>query len=1074
MPLPRGRVVLVASYLSTLPSGGAAAPEDAVVPGLLMLKFATPVVDDADAASRVAGLAASGGLRYRSTEKAFPTAAPGLPRYGLKQRIGLDRWVRVRLDESLDPVVESARWASRRDVEIAECVARSVPAFVPNDPLFAQQWEHINTGSNPTVPPGTPDADLDTDAAWDSGIGGVRVANLESVDWYHEDLVANVWQNLGEDLDGDGVLEWDSTLARYVFDPDDGNLFDDDGNGYRDDLIGWNLDDTGNQPEIGASDHGTGTAGFLLGVPDNGVGVAGVCGGCELIAVKAAQSIEGGIVYAVDQGAKVVNLSLIALLYTQAFEDALEYAHASGTLVVVAAGNGGLDPANELCANSKALCVGATDHLDRIVTLGNTGGIWGSHHGARLDVAAPGRYLTYLRAGAGYASNGSGTSFASPIAAGVAALVRSTNPALSTDEVISILQSTADPFVSPDRFAGLGRINADRAVGRAAAAAVFGSHPAAVIQTLTTAVTLEGELDIYGTADSPDLTGYTIRVGAGLGPTTWLVEQQFAAPVTDGLLASYEVTTYPESTALRIELEVEDSHGQVAVDAVHPVWKDYSACAAGWPVYEPSATYGTPTIGDVDGLGGDEVVVPSGGALNVLGAAGALLPGWPITGFTTVRSPAALTDVDDDGDLDIVVAYENGVGPGWISIYREDASVAPGWPQPLPSKPLAYPAVGDVDGDGEEDIVQLADVPAYQVVVRSRSGGMLPGWPRSFPILVEGPTLADLDGDGAREILVREVFLLHALGADGLDVTGWPVQSAFGGLVAAADLDLDGRDEVISISGSSVFVHRHDGTVAPGWPQAMSAPGRRVFAADVDANGVPDVVAEATNGLVHVFSSGGMPFPGWPRNMAGALPACVADADGDTALELISWLGREARAMELDGSASAGWPLLVSGTPIVTGVAVGDVLGDGTLDVLVTATIQLPLRGLLYLYETTGARFGADWLLEHGDNRNSRHVTASPATGAPPVLPPDLGFALLPAQPNPTAGGIVFRWVQPRNARTRLRVFDVSGRLVATLLDEDVPAGVHSTVWARPGAGVHFARLEAPPFSAVQKVVSLR
>jgi hypothetical protein len=333
--------------------------------------------------------------------------------------------------------------------------------------------------------------------------------------------------------------------------------------------------------------------------------------------------------------------------------------------------------------------------------------------------------------------------------------------------------------------------------------------------------------------------------------------------------------------------------------------------------------------------------------------------------------------------------------------------------------------------------------------------------------------LADLRGDGTLEILVKEVFLLHALGADGVDLAGWPVPTLFSGLVAAVDLDLDGGDEVIHLSGSSLVVHEVDGSVAPGWPQPLSGAGRRVFAVDVDADGGPEVLAEGSTGLVHSFRSDGTPLAGWPVNL-GTVASTLGDADGDLDIELVSWVGREAHATNPDASGSTGWPLRVSGQVTVQGVFLGDVLGDGTLDVLVPGIAPPTQQGVLYLFDGAGAPSVSAWPLEHGDHRNSRRGVASQATDAPSPRPAPSRFSFLPARPNPAPGRIVFRWVQPHDANVRLRVFDVSGRMVATLLDERVSAGSHSVVWERPRVGVHFARLEAPPFSATQKTVTLR
>jgi len=119
-------------------------------------------------------------------------------------------------------------------------------ATTPDDALFSDLWAMNNTGQNG----GTLDADIDAIEAWDIATGSpsVVVGLIDTgVDWKHPDLVNNIWQNLGEDADGDGrVLEWNGST--WIFDPGDINTTDDDGNGYINDFIGWDFIDNDNDP----------------------------------------------------------------------------------------------------------------------------------------------------------------------------------------------------------------------------------------------------------------------------------------------------------------------------------------------------------------------------------------------------------------------------------------------------------------------------------------------------------------------------------------------------------------------------------------------------------------------------------------------------------------------------------------------------------------------------------------------------------------------------------------------------------------------------------------------------------
>jgi len=1059
-------------------------------PGLIQVKLVTPVASDGEARARISGLARAAGPVI-DAHMTFPTAAPGFANHARKAELGLDRWVRVTLPPGADVAAEVARWAGHPGVETEECEPVVLPAAVPTDPLYPQQWQHANTGVNPTVPAGTPDADMDTQEAWDTQAGSVRVATLESTDWYHPDLVNTVWQNLGEDLDGDGgTIEWDSTLARWVLDPGDANLFDDDGNGFIDDLIGFNFDDGGNEPDLGPSGHGTGTAGLFLAEPNNGTAIAGTCLDCTLIAIKASQNLPAGLVYAADLGAAVINLSLWGNSYPQVFEDALEYVHGLGTVVVVAAGNGDASTANELCRNQKALCAGASDNRDRIVTSTTTGGAWGSNWGPALDVSAPGIHLTYLLEGTGSASGGSGTSFSTPLVSGVAALVKSENPALSADEVISIMQSTTDPFVSATRFAGLGRVNAKSAVDAAAAAATFGSFPVGVIQHLDTGFTPQWDLEIYGTADSPDFSSYRIRVGEGLQPATWLADEQFFSPVQDGQLYSINLAAFPGSTGFRIELEVHDTNGQVAVDAQYPMEKSPSAVdLPGWPLFVPNL-FASPAMGELDGTPGLEIVVARQDTLYAYDADGSALPGWPLPGFTNVdqASPPALADFDGDGRDEIVVAWWANGGPYWLGVLEDDGTFAPGWPQAVSDRARFYPLVGDVDGDGAPEIVlPIGLVPfTWEIAAYETDGAVVPGWPVTMPNGFSAwtlPCLGDVDGDGDLEIGINVGSTYHVFDGDGSILPGWPLVESSVGDQVVADLDGDGKDEILRAHDTDLFVHEEDGSVAPGWPVTLANNLSQLLVADADRDGEPEIYAKTTSREIYAVSADGAVRPGWPLiATAASVLFVVTEADGDPELEVLYGDANQIWAVDPDGTVGTSWPLAAD-PGVVSGLVFGDAGGDGILEMLLTVDRAAPDTGMavMHVLDRGGPITSGDWARKHADARNTRRWVSSVAVGVSPPVGGPTRFLFEPPRPNPSGGPVAFSWTLPAASRTRLRLYDVTGRLVATLVDGPLPAGRHSAVWsghARGGrtaaAGVYFARLEAPPFVAVRKIVGGR
>jgi thermitase len=222
--------------------------------------------------------------------------------------------------------------------------------------------------------------------------------------------------------------------------------------------------------------HGLHTTGLLAANADNGFGVAGVDHRCRILPVKVLdQNNSGtdwnliqGLTYAVDQGARVISMSLINYPESNALTDALRYAreHVPGVVLVACAGNKGAGDADVSWPGASPLCitVGATDSLDQRAAFSGTG--------QSLDVMAPGdKVLTVSLDRTDTSNSFSGCSAATPVAAGIVSLLLSVDPTLTPEEVQEVLQRGADdeiggPDDKPgwDPSYGWGRVNARRSL----------------------------------------------------------------------------------------------------------------------------------------------------------------------------------------------------------------------------------------------------------------------------------------------------------------------------------------------------------------------------------------------------------------------------------------------------------------------------------------------------------------------------------------------------------------------------------------------------------------------------------
>lgn len=361
---------------------------------------------------------------------------------------GLLRICILNYTNSIDPKVAATKLSGNPDIEYCEPLPIRKISFIPNDPSVNLQyylynihafdaWDQINT--NDTVVVGV----IDT-----------------GVDYNHEDLAANIWENPGET--GLDSLGRDKRT----------NGVDDDGDGFIDDWRGWDFNsstnpDGDNDPYPG-HEHGTHVSGTIAAIINNGIGVAGVAKNVKIMIVKVGAddpnsgSIDHGyegILYAAALGAKVINCSWGSSNYSQAEGEVVAEAVGLGAVISAAAGNDGYNVPYYPAAHYGVMSVAAVLESDVKA--------WFSNYNKTVDVSAPGVGILNTIPGNNYTYM-DGTSMASPIAAGVAALVRLKFPKYNPFQVIEQVKATADNIdsLNPNYIGkiGRGRVNALRAV----------------------------------------------------------------------------------------------------------------------------------------------------------------------------------------------------------------------------------------------------------------------------------------------------------------------------------------------------------------------------------------------------------------------------------------------------------------------------------------------------------------------------------------------------------------------------------------------------------------------------------
>jgi subtilisin family serine protease len=330
----------------------------------------------------------------------------------------LTRWYRLNVATGVDIEEAAKEFKKNLAVEYAEPNYDWKLADLPSaatDPSYADQWHLLNTKIRDTW------LFLSNEGIHPGGLRSITVAVIDTgVDYTHQDLAGNMWVNGGE-IPGNGI--------------------DDDGNGFVDDVHGCSVvysadQHSGNPMDL--SGHGTHVAGIVAATAFNQAGGVGVAFNCQIMAIRAAQpsgvistqDIAEGVLYAVDNGADVINMSFGGYARSQIVEDALAIA-LSQAVLVASAGNQSKAAENEPDEPYAAMYPAALPWVLGVMASDQDGmlAFWSNYDTFpetryNYEIAAPGTNIYSTWPGNRYAYL-SGTSMSAPVISGMAALLRS-------------------------------------------------------------------------------------------------------------------------------------------------------------------------------------------------------------------------------------------------------------------------------------------------------------------------------------------------------------------------------------------------------------------------------------------------------------------------------------------------------------------------------------------------------------------------------------------------------------------------------------------------------------------------
>jgi len=706
--------------------------------------------------------------------------------------------------------------------------------------------------------------------------------------------------------------------------------FDDDGNGYVDDVFGYDFVDAPSLPGDGDwrerdpdptddMGHGTQVSGVVLAEEGSGKGIAGVAPDARLIAVRAGfrtrlpfqsglleeDDIAAAILYAVDRGARILNLSFGDGTDAPVLREAIRYAQDHGVLVVASAGNVPADRTAFPAATVGVLVAGAS------TSAGERAGF--SAFGQDLDLLAPGLSLLTTQMTGGYVTS-SGTSFSAPMVVGTAALVWSLHPDWTAEEVAwSIRLAARRSRQGWEPATGWGYLDAARAV------AAEGRPPTVGVGAIAPVSTGES-IALSGTVADPDLLAWTLSVvpeslAVGWGSEdpipgeTPLVASSARQRVDEVLAEFHPPPGSPRRWVSRLIARIrggepleERSRFVVPTDAL-VAWNlvaEVRGGAAGWDV---AVTWETPDLAQgavrlgagSPGLLQEEVNVsrfhglvlngplpagvwplevlgrgPEGGAYTLLRETSVVIPGEAVvlTRDSVESLPAGspmrrTVDWDHDGLPEVLVEIPNP-GTFYGEIHRLELDPAGGFTERGVSVFRGYPAdAGDLDGDGLPEVVAFRLLEgwfAYESVKedqfpRSLVHSETEGVPWQFVDTEGGPRLLTVDGSRLLSWRSDGNGGYAVAAEDSVPRGELRTRGAFGdfdgdGVEEAALVDQDGRLVRFDVEADAI---RYRDTVTPPSPLAgplVAIPvGRRADLLSVEQDpfkGETPVVAHAT------------------------------------------------------------------------------------------------------------------------------------------------------------------------------------------------------------------------------------
>jgi len=766
----------------------------------------------------------------------------------------LDHWFRITASDKIKN--ELTDFKNRgKIIEFQENNRLKIQAL-PNDSLLNKQWYFKK---------------IRAFESWAnfSQIEKIILAVIDTgIDYQHPDLQGSLWINSAEDLNNNSIL--DSTDIDHL---------DNDGNGYIDDVIGWDFTDAPRFPDGGdfldpdndpmdefQSGHGTQIAGIISAHANNDRGIAGIVPQLEVMNLRAGTAsgyleeddVAQAVVYAIENGARVINMSFGDVVVSLFLKDVISYAWNNGIVIVCSSGNSGTNEMHFPSGFAETISVGATDSLDNVTGFST----WGQ----TLDLVAPGENIISCTIGGGY-NYSNGTSFSAPMVSAAAGFVLSCHPEMNNEQVRNILKSTAKDVGTNgwDPYFGSGRLDLYNTSIVTDESTLFIHSP------LSGSYTAENLLPVVVTIQDADLIEAFLWVGESENPSEWSnIVSGINHQVINDTIAIVDVSNYSnESLVLKLQIKTwqgttKEYRSILHIDKTAPEMTS----AEKLKMFDENR-YAILISFETDDITTGEIYFRGKNSSSPFNAKSLQ--------YETKQHRVKLTSTEIAGDIEYYIQVENLAGlekKGTVDYFNLSPFVIPILPFPPISQ--SFPSghvlskIADFDSDGNDEVVlSLYDENnsfGNTAIFEYESDQFVKKYETEFRAIPRD--FGDADSDGKPDLLMgfgKFAFLVEANNSNQFpqNIT-WFDSSEFW-VSRIADLDNDGINEIIGKrgidyiglenNGDNSFIEKFQMQNTTLGSNALGPP--TTIVGDFDNDTYPDLVFGDYDGDILVFENNG-------------------------------------------------------------------------------------------------------------------------------------------------------------------------------------------------------------------------